>query len=104
MPPSFIRRPVTVTVWLVVSAACVVASPLLLALGMAASALTRRRQPAVVTRLAVSYFAHELGALVACGVLWLLAGAGWRVQIAAGRPLPLVRAACRQVWHTTCQC
>jgi 1-acyl-sn-glycerol-3-phosphate acyltransferase len=80
MPPSFIRRPVTVTLWLVVSAACVVASPLLLALGTAASALTRRRQPAVVTRLAVSYFAHELGALVACGVLWLLAGAGWRID------------------------
>ena len=76
MPPAVIRRPVTVTVWLVVSAACVVASPLLLALGMAASALTGRRQPSVVARLAVSYFAHELGALVACGVLWVVAGAG----------------------------
>jgi 1-acyl-sn-glycerol-3-phosphate acyltransferase len=80
MPPTFIRRPVTVTVWLVVSAAFVVASPLLLTLGIATSALTGRRQPAVVTRLAVTYFAHELGALLACGVLWLVAGAGWRID------------------------
>lgn len=76
MPPTFIRRPVTVTVWLVVSAACVVTSPLLLGIGLAASALTGRRQPAIVARLMVTYFAHELGALVACGALWLAAGAG----------------------------
>lgn len=76
MPPAFIRRPVTVTVWLVVSAACVVVSPLLLAIGMAASALTGRRQPLIVARLTVTYFAHELGALVACGALWLGAGCG----------------------------
>jgi 1-acyl-sn-glycerol-3-phosphate acyltransferase len=80
MPPAFIRRPVTVTVWLVVSAACVVASPLLLAIGLAASALTGRRQPAVIARLTVTYFTHELGALVACGALWLVAGAGRRID------------------------
>jgi len=80
MPPTFIRRPVTVVVWLVVSAACVVASPLLLGIGMAASALTGRRQPAIVARLIVTYFVHELGALVACGALWLAAGAGWRIN------------------------
>lgn len=76
MPPAVIRRPVTVTVWLVVSAAGVLASPLLLGIGMAASALTGRRQPAIMSRLIVTYFAHELGALVACGALWLAAGAG----------------------------
>ncbi len=76
MPPAFIRRPVTVTLWLVVSAACVVVSPLLLGIGVAASALTGRPQPRVVARLTVTYFAHELGALVGCGVLWLAAGAG----------------------------
>ncbi len=76
MPPAFIRRPVTVTVWLVVSAACVVVSPLLLGLGMAASALTGRRQPVILARLIRTYFAHELGALVACGALWLGAGGG----------------------------
>jgi 1-acyl-sn-glycerol-3-phosphate acyltransferase len=80
MPPAYIRRPVTVTVWLVVSAVCVIASPLLLGIGMAASALTGRRQPAIVARLIVTYFVHELGALVACGALWLAAGAGWRIN------------------------
>lgn len=76
MPPALIRRPVTVTVWLVVSAAGVLASPLLLGIGMAASALAGRRQPAIMSRLIVTYFAHELAALVACGALWLAAGAG----------------------------
>jgi 1-acyl-sn-glycerol-3-phosphate acyltransferase len=76
MPPAAIRRPVTVTVWLVVSAACLLVSPLLLGIGMAASALTGRRQPTVVARLIVTYFAHEFGALVACGALWLAVGAG----------------------------
>ncbi|HET6866936.1 MAG TPA: 1-acyl-sn-glycerol-3-phosphate acyltransferase [Solirubrobacteraceae bacterium] len=80
MPPAFIRRPVTVTVWLIVSAACLIASPLLLGIGMAASALTGRRQPAIITRLIVTYFAHELGALVACGALWLAAGAGRQID------------------------
>lgn len=76
MPPAFIRRPVTVTVWLVVSAAALITSPLLLGIGIAASALTGRREPRVLARLIVTYFAHELGALVACGALWLAAGAG----------------------------
>jgi 1-acyl-sn-glycerol-3-phosphate acyltransferase len=80
MPPTAIRRPVTVTLWLVVSTAGLVASPLLLAIGMAVSALTRRPQPAVLARLTVTYFAHELGALVGCGVLGLAAGAGRRIH------------------------
>jgi 1-acyl-sn-glycerol-3-phosphate acyltransferase len=80
MPPAIIRRPVTVTVWLLVSAACLVVSPLLLGIGMAASSLTGRRQPAVIARLTVTYFAHELGALIACGALWLAAGAGRRID------------------------
>jgi 1-acyl-sn-glycerol-3-phosphate acyltransferase len=80
MPPAVIRRPVTVTVWLVVSSLGVVTSPLLLGIGMAASRLTGRRQPAIVARLLVAYFTHELGALVACGALWLAAGAGWRIH------------------------
>jgi 1-acyl-sn-glycerol-3-phosphate acyltransferase len=80
MPPTAIRRPVTVTLWLVVSTAGLIASPLLLGIGMAASALTRRPQPAVLARLTVTYFAHELGALVGCGVLWLAAGAGRRIH------------------------
>ena len=65
MPPTALRRPVTVTAWLVVSAACVLLSPLLLGIGALASALIGRRQPLVVARLTLAYFAHELGVLVA---------------------------------------
>ena len=42
MPSVSIRRPVTVVLWLVVSTLVVLASPLLLALGKLASALTGR--------------------------------------------------------------
>ena len=76
MPPVSIRRPVTVTAWLVVSATCLVLSPLLLALGAVLGALTGRRQPMIAARLMLAYFAHELAVLVACGALWVLAGAG----------------------------
>jgi 1-acyl-sn-glycerol-3-phosphate acyltransferase len=76
MPPTSIRRPVTVTVWLIVSAACVVVSPMLLALGALAGALTGRRQPLVVARLIIAYFTHELAVLIGCGLLWLGTGFG----------------------------
>ena len=80
MPPIPIRRPMTVTAWLVVSATCVVLSPLLLGLGALLGALTGRPQPMIVARLIVAYFAHELAVLVACGALWILAGAGRRID------------------------
>lgn len=76
MAPVSIRRPLTVTVWLIVSAAWLIASPLLLGLGMAVQALTGRRKPLIVARLTVTYFRHELAALLACGLLWLAAGGG----------------------------
>jgi 1-acyl-sn-glycerol-3-phosphate acyltransferase len=76
MPPTAIRRPVTITVWLVVSVVCVLLSPLLLGLALAARALTGRPQPVIAARLILTYFAYELGALVGCGLLWLLAGSG----------------------------
>jgi 1-acyl-sn-glycerol-3-phosphate acyltransferase len=78
MPPASIRRPVTVTVWLVVSTVGVLTSPLLLGLGAIAGALTGRRQPLIVARLMLAYFTHELVVLVACGALWLAtAGGRW---------------------------
>jgi len=76
MPPVSIRRPLTVTAWLVVSAAGVVLSPLLLALGALMGALTGRREPMIAARLILAYFAHELAVLVACGALWIVTGAG----------------------------
>ena len=74
--PAVIRRPVTVTVWLIVSAACVLASPPLLVAGKLASLLTRRRRRLIAVRLILAYFSHELGALVACGLLWVGTGGG----------------------------
>jgi 1-acyl-sn-glycerol-3-phosphate acyltransferase len=76
MPPISIRRPVTITTWLILSAICVLASPILLALGKLASAITRRPRPLIAAKLVLAYSSHELVALVACGVLWLVTGGG----------------------------
>jgi 1-acyl-sn-glycerol-3-phosphate acyltransferase len=76
MPPISIRRPVTVTVWLILSAAWLIASPLFLVLGVAVRALTGRRKPLIAVRITVAYFSHELAVLVGCGVLWLAGGGG----------------------------
>jgi len=80
MPPASIRRPMTVTVWLVLSATGVVLSPLLLGLGAVLGALTGRRQPMILARLMLAYFVHELAVLVACGALWIVTGAGLMID------------------------
>ncbi len=80
MPPTPIRRPLTVSVWLVLSVIALVLSPLLLALAAIVGALTRRPQPMLLARLVVAYFARELGVLVACGMLWLASGFGFRMR------------------------
>jgi hypothetical protein len=71
MPPAWLRRPVTVVVWLLVSVLCLVLSPLILLTGTLAARLTRRSQPAILAHLIVAYFSRELAALLACGGLWL---------------------------------
>ncbi len=76
MPPAAIRRPITVAVWLVMSAGCLILSPFLLALAALTSAVSRRPQPLIFTRLVVAYFALELSTLIACGALWLASGGG----------------------------
>jgi 1-acyl-sn-glycerol-3-phosphate acyltransferase len=80
MPPPPVRRPLTITTWLVLSTACMVLSPLILAAGEVAAAVLRRPQPRLLARLVVAYFAHELLALIACGGLWLASGCGWRIR------------------------
>ncbi|MBV8220535.1 MAG: 1-acyl-sn-glycerol-3-phosphate acyltransferase [Solirubrobacterales bacterium] len=80
MPPVSIRRPVTVVLWLIVSTCVVLASPLLLVLGKLASAVTRRPQPLIATRLTLAYFGYELAALIGCGALWLGAGCGLLIR------------------------
>jgi 1-acyl-sn-glycerol-3-phosphate acyltransferase len=76
MPPVSIRRPATVTVWLILSAACLIVSPLFLGFAWAVQALTGSRRPLVLARLIVAYCGYELATLVACGALWLAAGCG----------------------------
>ncbi|MFZ0042058.1 MAG: 1-acyl-sn-glycerol-3-phosphate acyltransferase, partial [Solirubrobacteraceae bacterium] len=48
--------------------------------GAIASAVIRRPQPLLLVRLVIAYFAREFLVLVACGVLWLTSGFGWRLQ------------------------
>jgi 1-acyl-sn-glycerol-3-phosphate acyltransferase len=80
MPPAAVRRPLTVTAWLAMSCLCLALSPLLLAIGALASALTRRPQPLLLARLVIAYFARELAVLVACGALWVASGFGARMH------------------------
>ena len=64
MPPAPIRRPLTVTAWLLMSIIALVLSPLLLVAGAVASAVLRRPQPMLLARVVIAYFARELGVLV----------------------------------------
>ncbi len=80
MPPAAIRRPVTITTWLVLSVLCLVLSPLLLAAGAVAAAVLRRPQPLLLVRFAIAYFALELRVLARCGVLWVASGFGARIR------------------------
>ncbi|MEA2160039.1 MAG: hypothetical protein QOD66_2419, partial [Solirubrobacteraceae bacterium] len=54
MPPAAVRRPLTVTAWLAMSCLCLALSPLLLAIGALASALTRHPQPLLLARLVIA--------------------------------------------------
>jgi 1-acyl-sn-glycerol-3-phosphate acyltransferase len=61
---------------MVLSATCLVLSPLLIAVAWLAAAVIRRPQPMLLTRFVIAYFALELRVLVQCGVLWLASGFG----------------------------
>lgn len=76
MPPAWLRRPLSVTTWLIVSTMALLASPLLLAGGRLAAAITGDRRPPIAARIVVAYFLRELTTLVACGGLWLASGCG----------------------------
>lgn len=70
------RRPLTVTAWLLMSTAALLLSPMLVAAAWLWSAVTRRPQALLFTRLTIRYFALELVTLLACGGLWVASGAG----------------------------
>ena len=76
MPPTAIRRPVTVTTWLLLSVCGLVFGPVLLALAAIWAAISRRPQPLLLVRFLIAYFARELGVILACGGLWLASGFG----------------------------
>ena len=87
MPPAAIRRPLTITTWLVLSLAGLLLSPLLLAVSALMAAILRRPQPVLFTRFLIAYLARELGGLVACGALWLFSGFGSRIRGVRSRRL-----------------
>ena len=76
MPPRLMRRPLTITAWSAIAVTCVALSPMLLLLTWLASTLSRRPQPFIFARLLVAYLAQTLVVLAACGILWLVSGAG----------------------------
>lgn len=80
MPPAPIRRPVTVTVWLLVSSAGLLLSPVILAVGSLVSALLGKPQPHLLARFLIAYFARELATLILCGLLWMRSGFGVRIR------------------------
>ena len=83
MPPPAIRRPVSVTLWLVVSITLIAISPVVLLLAELVSVLTGDRRLAIATRICVAYCARELATLAACAAIWLISGAGRRLGSAA---------------------
>jgi 1-acyl-sn-glycerol-3-phosphate acyltransferase len=76
MPSASIRRPVSVSVWLVLSALALALSPLLLAVAELVALLSGDRRLPIMTRVFIAYFARELTTLLACGAIWLLCGGG----------------------------
>jgi len=76
MPPWWLRRPLSITAWLILSTVCVLLWPVLAGIAQVIGALTGDRRLAIMTRIFLTYFGRELMTLVTCGFLWLLSGAG----------------------------
>ena len=77
LPPAWLRRPVSVTVWLLASTVGLILSPLLLAAAELTSLIRRDPRPRIATRIVLAYFLRELTTLIACGGLWLISGCGF---------------------------
>ncbi len=76
MPPAWIRRPLSITAWLLLSVICLLTSPLLLAVAAVAAAVRGEPKPMILVRVLLAYCWRELVTLLACGALWLLSGGG----------------------------
>jgi 1-acyl-sn-glycerol-3-phosphate acyltransferase len=79
IPPPAIRRPLSITLWLVVSIIVIAASPILRLIAELVAAWTGDRRLVLAIRICVAYFVRELMTLVACAGLWLASGAGRRI-------------------------
>jgi len=75
MPPRAARR-LLAPLWLALGALLTLFSPLLALLAALAAQLLGRRQPLLLLKFALIYFAREAAVIVACGFLWLLSGFG----------------------------
>lgn len=76
IPPAAIRRPVSITVWLVLSVLVLALSPVLLAVSQLVARLTGDQRLALTTRIFLAYFLRELLTLAGCGALWVIGGCG----------------------------
>ncbi len=76
MPPPWLRRPVSVTAWLLMSTLALILSPLLLAAAEVDSLVRQDDRSRIAARVVLAYFLRELTTLVACGGLWVLSGCG----------------------------
>ena len=76
MPRAAIRRPVSITVWILLSVVYLLLTPVLLAVAELVALLSGDRRLAITVRIFLAYFTRELATLLACGAIWLLAGAG----------------------------
>ncbi len=72
----WLRRPLTVSSWLLLSTVALVLSPVGLLVAGAISVVARDRRPLILARVLLAYFARELVTLLACGGIWLVTGAG----------------------------
>jgi 1-acyl-sn-glycerol-3-phosphate acyltransferase len=78
MPPPVIRRPVSITLWLVFSVSLLAVSPVLLLVGELVAVLLGDHRLAITTRIAIVYVTRELMTLAACAALWVVGYIGPR--------------------------
>lgn len=76
LPPAWLRRPASVTLWLIMSAVALLLAPVVLSAAEVVSMVRRDARPRIAARIVLAYFLRELTTLVACGGLWLLSGCG----------------------------
>ena len=76
MPPAIARRMLTPPLWLALAVVWTLASPVLFVVAVLATAFTRDRQPVRLVYFILIYLLREACVILACGVLWVISGAG----------------------------